>query len=960
MAKTTELELSAQVYDLTKSMLAQWNAKIFFKELLKIYGTADHSVNQALANDRAVNVASETVDDSMERPDLAIRQRVYFRFLKKEEDVAPAVELVKNLKEVNNTKNRFQFIICCSPNALCLYDLVQNDSLSIDLADLPDYYSFLLPIKEGRRKEIVSNKEADKKACLKLTRLLETLAKHNDIDPDHMQKLNSFIRRILFCFFAEDTGIFQSYGRDVGNMFTNSFDKLVNKHGTNAKQFFTDLFTILNTKPEDKEQYRHRMAREIYDFPYVNGGLFKDLGYIPDFDLATRNQLIDCGRLAWHEISPAIFGAMFQSALDKTKRRNLGAHYTSEENILKILKPLFLDKLHAEFAQLKKDTEPMLQEIESIPLLKTKRDKHIDMYPDNLSMKAIEIDLKRKKIFTDFLERIGRMKFLDPACGCGNFLLIAYKELRELENDVLEYINAGNFTDSYININQFYGIEIEDWPAEIAHVSMWLMQHLLNQQTNARFGTNIQSIPLQSSITIANVNALTTDWNEVLPAAECSYVFGNPPFSGTTFTTEEQKQWVKNVYPPKYKTGLVDYASAWFVKSSDYMATNKNIEAALVATNSICQGVQVKTLWKLLLERGININFAYSTFPWKNDAADRAGVHCVIVGFSYHQAPQPFIGTYIKESKSTVIENCKKISPYLTPISDENIIVSPQSKALSSTKNLVFGNKPADGSNLIFSFKEGSKLLEIHPEVEPFIKKFIGSDELINGTFRYCLWLTEDRRNEWEHIPAIMERIEKVRQFRLSSKKKQTVNKAETPWKFAECSSPSNPESALVIPMTSSENRYYIPMDFIKKDTIVSNLAFILPDASDYDFGILTSRMHMDWMRLTTGKLKSDYRYSRNMAFNTFIWPEVSDAQKENITALAKNIRIIRAKNAPKTLAELYGRDTMPKELKEAHAELDLAVEKAYRSEPFENDEERLAFLLSLYYEAIVKEITIC
>lgn len=394
MAKTTELELSAQVYDLTKSMLDQWNAEIFFKELLKIYGTADHSVNQALANDRAVNVASETVDDSMERPDLAIRQRVYFRFLKKEEDVAPAVELVKNLKEVNNTKNRFQFIICCSPKALCLYDLVQNDSLSIDLADLPDYYSFLLPIKEGRRKEIVSNKEADKKACLKLTRLLETLAKHNDIDPEHMQKLNSFIRRILFCFFAEDTGIFQSYGRDVGNMFTNSFDKLVNKHGTNAKQFFTDLFTILNTKPEDKEQYRHRMAKEIYDFPYVNGGLFKDLGYIPDFDLATRNQLIDCGRLAWHEISPAIFGAMFQSALDKTKRRNLGAHYTSEENILKILKPLFLDKLHAEFEQLKKDTEPMLQEIESIPLLKTKRDKHIDMYPDNLSMKAID-NMKR-------------------------------------------------------------------------------------------------------------------------------------------------------------------------------------------------------------------------------------------------------------------------------------------------------------------------------------------------------------------------------------------------------------------------------------------------------------------------------------------------------------------------------------------------------------------------------------
>lgn len=958
MAKTKELELSAQVYDLTKSMLVQWNAETFFKELLKIYGTADHSINQALANDRSVNMASEAIDNSMERADLAIRQRAYFRFLKKEEDVAPAVEQVRALKEVNNTKNRFQFIICCSPKALCLYDLIQNDSLSIDLADLPDYYSFLLPIKEGRRKTIVSNKEADKKACLKLTRLLETLAKHNNVTSEHMQKLNSFIIRILFCFFAEDTGIFQSYGRNSENMFTNAFDTLVDKHGTNAKQFFENLFTILNTKPEDKEQYRHRMAKEIFDFPYVNGGLFKGLGFIPEFDLATRNQLIDCGRLSWHEISPAIFGAMFQGAMDKAKRRNLGAHYTSEENILKILKPLFLDKLHAEFEQLKKETEPMLKEIESIPLLKTKRTKHIDMYPDNLSMKAIEIDLKRKKKFTDFLERIGKMKFLDPACGCGNFLLIAYKELRTLENEVLEYINAGSFTNSYININQFYGIEIEDWPAEIAHVSMWLMQHLLNQQTNARFGTNIQSIPLQSSVAIANgVNALTTDWNTILPAKECSYVFGNPPFHGVDNKTQEQKQWIKNIYPPKYKIGQVDYASAWFVKSSDYMLSNKNIETAFVATNSICQGEQVKTLWGLLLKQGININFAYSSFPWKNDATDKAGVHCVIVGFSYHRAPQPFIGTYIKENQNTVIEECANISPYLTSSShEENFIVSSVSKAISATKNLIKGSQPTDGSNLIFSFQEGSKLLNDHSEIAPFTKKFIGSDELIKGTFRYCLWLKEDKRNEWDQIPIIIDRVEKVKQFRLRSKKKQTEKKADTPWEFGICATPSNPESALVIPSVTSENRYYIPMDFIKSDRIVANSAFLLPDATDYDFAILTSRMHMCWMRLTSGKLKSDYRYSRNMTFNTFIWPKVSDSQKENIIALAKKIRIIRAKNAPMSLGELYNLDTMPVELHEAHTALDLAVEKAYRPEPFESDEERVLFMWHLYKSAIEKK----
>ena len=549
------------------------------------------------------------------------------------------------------------------------------------------------------------------------------------------------------------------------------------------------------------------------------------------------------------------------------------------------------------------------------------------------------------------------MKFFDPACGCGNFLLIAYKELRELENDVLEYINAGNFTDSYININQFYGIEIEDWPAEIAHVSMWLMQHLLNQKTNARFGTNIQSIPLQSSVTIANVNALTTDWNEVLPAKECFYVFGNPPFHGAKNKTEEQKQWVKNVFPPKYKLGFADYASAWFVKSSDYMASNKNIETALVATNSICQGQQVKTLWGLLLERGININFAYSTFPWKNDAADKAGVHCVIVGFSYHQAPQPFIGTYINESQSTVIENCKKISPYLTSVSDENIIVSSASKPISKIGNISFGNMPNDGGNLLFSYQEGSQLLEDHPEAAPFIKKFMGSDELIKGTFRYCLWLTEDRRGEWEQIPIIRDRVEKCRAWRRSQTETGAAFKFQNiPWRFGQLGNPSNPESALVIPRVSSKNRYYVPMNFIKSDVIVADSAFMVPNATNYDFAILTSRMHMDWMRLTAGKLKSDYRYSRNMVFNTFIWPEMSDEQKKNINELAKKIRIIRARNAPKTLAELYDRVTMPEELKEAHAALDLAVEKAYRSEPFESEEERVLFMWKLYKSAVEKK----
>ena len=954
MAK--EQELSVQVYDLVQSMKKHWEPITFFKTLLKIYGTADRSVEQAVLNDRAVNVACEVVDDTMQCPDFAIKQRAYFRFLKHDEDVAPAIGKVKQLKEVQSEKNRLQFIICCSANCLGLYDLVLNDSLSIDLDDLPDNYAFLLPIKEGRRDKIVSTQEADKKACLKLTRLLDTLAKHNNIEPQNMQKLNSFIRRILFCFFAEDTDIFSAA---IDNMFTNAFDKLVNKHGTNAKKFFEDLFVILNTKEEDREQYKHKIAAEIMQFPYVNGGLFKDQGFIPDFDLATRNQLLDCGRLAWHEISPAIFGAMFQGVMKKEERRSLGAHYTSEENILKIVKPLFLDRLYEEFEQLKKDTAPLLEKIKSIPELKKKRTSYagitISGYFDYWSNEAIQLETQRRQVFKDFLARIGRMKFLDPACGCGNFLLISYKELRKLENEVLSYINEGDFTDSYISINQFYGIEIEDWPAEIAHVSMWLMQHLMNQEANQRFGSNIQSIPLKTSATIVTTNALTTDWNSILPAKECSYILGNPPFGGTTFTTPEQKKWLQDVYPPKYKLGLADFVTAWFVKASDYMLGNKNIEAGFVATNSICQGEQVNTLWGLLLDKGIKINFAYTSFPWTNDAVGKAGVTCIIIGFSYKEREKPILITYSPKDKTTFKITCLHISPYLKNTS-KPVIIERQNKALSAPLNLVFGNKAVDDGNLIFEYSEGQKFLQQYPEAKPFIKRFIGSSELMNSEFRYCLWLTEDKQNEWSKILGIVDRVKKCEEWRSSQTKTGDAYKLrDKPWSFR---SQFNPETALVIPAVTSENRSYIPMDFIKSDTILNNAAFMLPNATNYDFAILTSRMHMCWMRLTSGRLESRYRYSRDMTFNTFIWPDASESQKEEITNLAKDIRRIRAKlkGTSISLGDMYHPDKMPEDLKVAHNNLDLAVEKAYRDEPFKDDDERLAFLLDLYSDALAKK----
>ena len=945
MAKK-EKDIAALMYDFVQSIKVNYMPEAFFKGLMQIYGCSLDYLERALSNDRAVNVGSEIVNESMARSDLALSQMVYFRFLKKDEDVEESFNQVLELKEIKSSKNKIQFIICAGPATLYIYDRISDDSLSIETEDLSGNYLFLMPLIEGRKQTIVSNKEADKRACTKLTRLLDVLANHNNIEHDQMHKLNSFIRRILFCLFAEDTGIFS--GKE--NIFTNAFNTFVDKKGSNAREFFEHLFLVLNTKEEDRENLKNRIPELFMAFPYVNGGLFRDTGFIPEFNVAARNQFIDCGRLTWRDISPAIFGSMFQSAMDRDARRTLGAHYTSEENILKIIKPLFLDDLYAEFEQLKENTKHIVDEIEAMPLLKNKRKTKRAGYSDYISEEAIKLDLERKQYFKDFLLKIGSLKFLDPACGCGNFLLIAYKELRELENAVLEYINEGNFTNSHISINQFYGIEIEDWPAEIAHVSMWLMQHLMNKETNIRFGTNIESIPLKTSATIVTANALTIDWNTVLKATECSYILGNPPFGGTTYTTAEQKKWLKDVYPEKYKLGLADFVTAWFVKASDYMQSNKNIECGFVATNSICQGEQVNTLWGLLLEKGIKINFAYSSFPWTNEATGKAAVTCVITGFSYKDKNSKLIYQYNTLTKTTDIINCINISPYISNCI-KPIIICKKKYPISALINLEKGNQATDGGNLLFEYKEGQEFLQKYPETKPYIKKFIGSSELMKSEFRYCLWLTEAQRTEWSQISAIKDRVNKCLSWRSEQVKSGDAYKLkDIPWSFR---TQNNPDTALVVPSVTSENRYYVPIDFIKNDSICNNLVFMLPNASHYDFGILTSRMHMVWMKLTCGRLGTGFRYSRDLTYNTFIWPNADEKTQDEIVQCAKQVRLSRARHASMALGDMYKENMMPEDLKEAHEALDRCVEKAYRSEPFFNDDERLEFLLDLYTKAI-------
>lgn len=918
--------------ELVEQMQQQWDSDQFFSLFMKTFGTASSSIKGALSNNRAKNVASQDFDEQvMLRPDLAIPNRVYFRFVKSDEMVRDQLQVVQQLPEFKNSKAKLQFAVCCSPNLMSVYDVYEDDVESFALEQLPSRYSMFLPLTgDYQRFQQSSETQADVKACLKLTRLLDDLIKCNKIDGDHTHEMYGFIRRVLFCLFAEDTDIFAE------NQFSKAFSELVDKNGINTQQFFKDLFKVLNCPENQRANLANTMAKELLEFPYVNGGLFHEDGepFVPQFNLSTRMQLRECGRVKWNEISPAIFGAMFQNALDPKIRREMGAHYTSEENILKVINPLFMDDLRAEFEKLK------------------------NMEPDARAKDSVDGVIKsRRDLLISFQEKLASLKFLDPACGCGNFLIIAYRELRRLENHVIaeifddnnRFLQVGDVIK--VSVDQFYGIEIEDWPAEIAHLSMWLMMHVMNQETADKFGMNIPTLPLKTTATIVCANALTTDWSTVLPASECSYILGNPPFAGNNTTTKEQKEWLKNVFPPKYSVSTVDFCSAWFVKAAAYMQNNKAVQAAFVATNSICQGSQVGVLWSLLLEKGIVINFAYKSFVWENAANNAAAVICIIVGFAYKARAKRLLCH--TEGDKTVVVTVDNISPYLLPMRN-NTIVREQSKALSAQVNLCYGNKAADGGNLILSAEEGQDLLR-NLATAPFVKRFMGSSELINDVCRYCLFLKDEDREVWSLELAIMQHVEATKSFREQQVKTGDAYKLrDRPWSFRD---QLNPTEALVIPRASSERRTYVPMKVVDESVIVSDSAFMLPNATHYDFGILTSRIHMSWMRLTSGRIKEDYRYSKKLTFNTFIWPEVTDEQRDQITKLAEEILVIRGGTYfDKTLAELYDPDKMPDDLRVAHAALDEAVERLYRERPFRDDEERVSFMLELYTQAVAQQ----
>ena len=747
--------------------------------------------------------------------------------------------------------------------------------------------------------------------------------------------LEVLLVRLLFCLFADDTAIFQP-----AQAFRAFIEERTSEDGSDLGPRLAQLFQVLDT-PEG--QRSKNLDEQLAAFPYVNGRLFAESLPIADFDADTRAALLKACALDWSAISPAIFGSLFQSIMDEKARRHLGAHYTSEENILKLIRPLFLDELRAEFEKVKR---------------------------------------QRNKLF-EFHKKLRTLSFFDPACGCGNFLVISYRELRLLELDVLRAAaaltgHAGQQSVDVhqligVNVDQFYGIEIEEFPAQIAQVAMWLMDHQMNLRASEEFGLYFARIPLVASPRIVHGNALTLNWNDVLPASRCSYVLGNPPFVGAKFMSDSQRADTRAVFAGIGNAGLLDLVAAWYVKAARYLGQQQDpvfadmtpppapARCAFVSTNSITQGEQVGALWGWLLAQGVHIHFAHRTFAWSNEARGKAAVHCVIIGFGLQDRPGKVIYEYEDIKGEPHPRPASNINPYL--VDAPNVVLPRRSKPIGDVPEIGIGNKPIDDGNYLFSTQERDAFIALEPASAKWFRRWLGADEFLNGYERWCLWLGDTPPAELRAMPEAMKRVQAVKAFRQASKSPPTQKLAAIPTRFHVENMPTTPY--LVLPEVSSERREFVPFGFEQPSTFCSNLVKIAAGATLFHFGILSSTMHNAWVRAVCGRLKSDFRYSAAIVYNNYPWPftpaaeqaNASDAQVHKaqaaIESTAQAVLDARAAHPGSSLADLYDPLTMPADLLKAHQRLDAAVDKAYQlaggPKTYAGDAERVAFLFSLY-----------
>lgn len=885
-------EIESSLKDLVET---PFDADTFIFRFLEIYDAPKATVTK---------LRQGTTNQAKEQGELLWNKKLFFRVAKNGQ-AAKTVDAMA--EDPLSKKHTPRFLLATDGEEVYCNDTKADQTKDSSFDKLNDIFDFFLPLAGIERYEGVAENPADIKATARLAKLYDAILEANPdwIGNDHTHELNLFMTRMLFCFFAEDTSIFAK------DLFTSSLMTLTREDGTDTSSVLETVFSAMNTPDREREELPEFARR----FPFVNGGLFHDQTPIPKFSKRARRLLKECGDLSWRDINPDIFGSMIQAVVEPGMRGDMGMHYTSVPNIMKVLQPLFLMSLEEEF-EAARDSEARLQKL---------------------------------------LQRIYHIRVFDPACGSGNFLIIAYRELRKLESRIFERQKtiAPKWTQwslpmTGVRLTQFFGIELTDFAAETAKLSLWIAEYQINELFKAEFGSAPPALPLRDSGNIVHGNACRVNWLNVCPHMDGgeTYIVGNPPYLGSSMQSAEQKADIANLFSALTKSYKnLDYVTCWYLKAADYINTVEG-QCALVATNSICQGEQVSLLWPLIFRNGIEIGFGHQSFKWKNNASNNAGVTCVIVGIRKKQKAKKWLFT------GDVAREVGNIGPYLIEMND--LIVYKSSTPISRLPLMLKGNQPSDAGHLILSTKEKDDLLLAHENASILIRRFYGSQEFIKGVERWCLWIEPENVPLAKSISPIAERIKLAAEFRRSSPAPTTVARADTSYQFIQIQNYG--VEALLVPRVSSERRYYLPVGMLSADSIISDAAFAVYDAPDYLFSVISSRLHAIWTATIGGQLETRLRYSNTLVYNTFPLPVLSVDQKAILEEHAVEILGAREAHPGKTIAWLYDPETMPANLLKAHKELDDALEQMYIGRPFKNDTERLEHLFKLYANMIKKE----
>lgn len=806
-----------------------------------------------------------------------------------------AIDYTHGLKQNELPK----YVLVCDFHIFRLYDTEEQTTLEFTIDELiqnVQSFGYLL----GYQKKTF--KEQDP-ANIKAAELMGKLHDRLEEIGYEGHPLEVYLVRILFCLFAEDTTIFEK------QQFQDYIENRTAEDGSDLASKVQELFQVLNTA---KDKRFKNLDEQLNDFPYVNGKLFEEILPMASFDSKMRQALLDCCYIDWSKISPAIFGSMFQSVMNPKERRNLGAHYTSESNILKLIKPLFLDELWAEFESLKGN----------------------------------------KNKLPEFHKKISQLKFLDPACGCGNFLVITYRELRLLELEVLRatYKSGQGVLDVsdiiWLDVDMMCGIEYEEFPARIAEVAMWLIDHQMNMQISNEFGQYFARLPLKKSAKIVHGDALEVNWEDVVAKNELAYIIGNPPFIGSKIMSQLQRNQIIKEFDNSKGCGVLDYVSGWYLKAAKYIH-NTTTKAAFVSTNSVVQGEQTAILWgQMVTKYGVKIHFAHKTFKWSNEAKGNAAVYCIIVGFANFDIKNKVLFEYDDVKSEPHAIQVKNINPYLVDAKD--IFIEKRRKPISNVPEIAFGNMPNDGGNFFISDNEIGDIITNEPKSFVYVKPFIGAQEFLNGQKKYCFWFENVNPNDWNSMPLALQKVKAIEKLRASSSREATRKLALYPSLFGEIRQPKT--TYILIPRHSSENRKYIPFGFLSPENIVGDTCLSVENVTLFHFGILHSLMHFVWIKTTCGRIKSDFRYSNEIVYNNYPWPEnPSEKQTKTIEEKAQNVLDVRVSFPTSSLADLYNPLTMPPALVKAHNELDKAVDAAYSKQVFTSEAKRMEFLFELY-----------